>query len=73
MFLVSTSYSLSIWILRGVRPFVDFDPADKGRIYVKATKTLNVQVGKPSFLSDNFDDQYVLRFDSTARQEATKT
>ena len=57
--------------LRGGQPIVDFDVADKCRLYVTKMKAMNFQDDIPSNLIDNFRDQYVLVFDLTSMQDAT--
>ena len=59
-------------ILRGVQPFVDFDTADKCRLYVTTLKAMNFQDDVPSILIDDFKDHYVLVFDLTSMQDATE-
>ena len=51
---------------------VDFDAADNCRLYVTAMKTMTFQDGIPSILFQNFKDHYLLVFDLTSMQDATK-
>ena len=60
-----------IRILRGGQPIVDFDAADKCRLYVETMKAMNFQDDIPSIPIDNFKDHYVLVFDLTSMQDAT--
>ena len=59
-------------ILRGGQPIVDFDAADNCRLYVTTMKAMNSQDDIPSIPIDNFKDHYVLVFDLTSMQDATK-
>ena len=59
-------------ILRGGQLIVDFDAADNCRLYVTAMKAMNFQDDIPSIPIDNFEDHYVLVFDWTSMQDATK-
>ena len=61
-----------IGILRGGQPFVDFDTADNCRLYVTTMKAMNFQDDIPSISIDDFNDHYVLVFDLTSMQDATK-
>ena len=61
-----------IRILRGGRPIVDSDAADKCRLYVTTMNAMNSQDDIPSNPIDNFKDHYVLTFDLTSKQDATK-
>ena len=61
-----------IRILRGGQPIVDFDAADKCRLYVTTMKAMNSQDDIPSIPIDNFKDHYVLVFDLTSMQDATE-
>ena len=61
-----------IRILRGGQPIVDFDAAVNCRFYVTTMKTMNFQDDIPSIPIDNFKDHYVLVFELTSRQDATK-
>ena len=61
-----------IRILRGGQPFVDFDAADKCRLYVTTMKAMNFQADIPSIPIDNFKDHNVLVFDLTSMQDATE-
>ena len=61
-----------IIILRGCQPIVDFDAADNCRLYVTTIKAMNFQDDIPSVPIDNFEDHYVLMFDSTSMQDATE-
>ena len=58
--------------LRGGRPIVDNDSSDKCRLYVTTMKAMNFQDDTPSIPFDNFQDHYVLVFDLTSLQDATK-
>ena len=58
--------------LRGGQLFVDFDAADKCRLYVTTMKARNFQDDIPSIPIDNFKDHYVLVFDLTSMQDATE-
>ena len=60
-----------IRILRGGQPIVDFDAADKCRLYVTTRKAKNFQDDIPSIPIDNFKDHYVLVFDLTSMQDAS--
>ena len=59
-------------ILREGQPIVDFDAADKCRLYVTTMKVMNYQDDTPSIPIDNFKDHYVLVFDLTSMQDATE-
>ena len=61
-----------IRILRKGQPIVDFDTAEKCRLYVTTMKALNFQDDIPSIPIDEFKDHYVLVFDLTWMQDATK-
>ena len=61
-----------IRILRGGQPIVDFDTADKCRLYVTTMKAMNFQDDNPSIPIDDFKDHYVLVFDLTSMQDATE-
>ena len=54
-----------IRILRGGKPIVDFDAADKYRLYVTTMKTMNFRDDSPSNPPDNFRNHYVPVFDLT--------
>ena len=58
--------------LRRGQPIVDFDTADNCRLYVTTMKAMNFQDGIPSVPIDDFKDHYVLVFDLTSMQDATK-
>ena len=58
--------------LRGGQPIVDFDAADKCRLYVTTMKAMSFQDDIPSIPIDNFKDHYVLVFDLTSMQDATE-
>ena len=58
--------------LRGGQPIVDFDAADNCLFYVSTMKANNFQDDIPSIPIDNFKDHYVLVFDLTSMQDATK-
>ena len=57
---------------RGGQPIVDFDAADKCRLYVSTMKAMSFQDDIPSVPIDNFKDHYVLVFDLTSMQDATE-
>ena len=59
-------------ILRGGQQIVDFDAADKCRLYVTTMKAMNFQDEIPSIPIDYFKDHYVLVFHLTAMQDATE-
>ena len=59
-------------ILRRVQPIVDFDTADKCRLYVTTMKAKNFQDGIPSIPIDNIKHHYVLVFDLISMQDATE-
>ena len=61
-----------IRILRGGQPIVDFDTADNCCLYVTTMKAMNFQDDIPSIPIDDFKDHYVLVFDLTSMQDATK-
>ena len=61
-----------ISILRGAQLIVDFDTADKCRLYVTTMKAMNFQVEIPSRPIDGFKDHYVLVFDLTSMRDATE-
>ena len=61
-----------IRVLRGGQPIVDFDAADKFRLYVTTVKAMNFQDDIPSIPIENFKDHYVLVFDLTSMQDATE-
>ena len=61
-----------IRILRSGHPNVNFDAADKFRLYVATMKARNIQEDIPSISIDKFKDNYVLPVDFTSMQEATK-
>ena len=61
-----------IRILRGGQPTVDFDTADKCRLYVTTMKAMNFQDDITSIPIDDFKDHYVLVFDLTSMQDATE-
>ena len=58
--------------LRGGQPIVDFDTADKCRLYVTTMEAMNFQDDIPSIAIDDFKDHYVLVFDLTSMQDATE-
>ena len=58
--------------LRRGQPIVEFDTADNCRLYVTTMKAMNFQVDIPSNPIDDFKDHYVLLFDLTSMQDATK-
>ena len=57
-------------ILRRRQPFVYFDTADNGCLYVTTTKAMNFQDDFPSIPIDDFKNHYVLVFDLTSMQDA---
>ena len=61
-----------IRIFRGGQPMVDFDAADNCRLYFTTMKAMNFQGDIPSIPIDNYRDHYVLAFDLTSMQDATK-
>ena len=61
-----------IRILSGGPPFVDFDAADNCSPSVTTIKAMNFQDDIPSIAIDNFKDHYLLVFDLTSMQDATK-
>ena len=61
-----------IRILRGGQPIVDFDAANKCRLYVTTMKALNFHDHIPLIPNDNFKDHYVIAFDLTSMQDATE-
>ena len=52
---------------------MDFEAAEKCRLYVTTIRALNFQDGIPSIPSDNFKDHHVLVFDLTSMQYATES
>ena len=58
--------------LRGGQPIVDYDTADKYRLYVTTMKAMNFQDDIPSILFDKFQDHYLLEFDLMPMQDATE-
>ena len=61
-----------IRIVRGGRPIVDFDAADKSRFHVATMKTMNFQDDIPYFPFDIFKDHYLLVFDLTSTPDAAE-
>ena len=61
-----------IRILKAGQPIVDFDAADKCRLYLTKMKAMNFQDDIPSIRIDNFKDHYVLVFDLTSMQDDTE-
>ena len=61
-----------IRILRGGQPILDFDTADKCRLYVSTMKAMNFQDDFPLIPIDDFKDHYVLVFDLTSMQDASE-
>ena len=61
-----------IKILTGSQPIVDFVAADNCRFYITTMKLMNFQDDIPSIPTNNFKDHYVLVFDLTSMQDATK-
>ena len=61
-----------IKILRGGQPIVDFDTADKCRLYVTTMKVLNFQDDIPLIPIVDFKDHFVLVFDLISMQDATE-
>ena len=62
-----------IKILKGCQPIVDFDAADSCHLCVTTMNAMNFQDDIPSIPIDNFKDHYVLVFDLTSMQDATKS
>ena len=65
-------YLRNIRILRGGQRIVHHDTTDNCRLYVTTRKAMNFQDGMASIALDNFKDLYVLVFDLTSMQDATK-
>ena len=61
-----------IRILGGGQTIVDFDAADKCRLYVTTMNASNFQDDIPWIAIDNFKDHYVIVFDLTSMQDATE-
>ena len=61
-----------IRIFKGGQPTVYFDTADIFRLYVTTMKAMNFQYDIPSIPIDDFNDQYVLVFDLTSKQDAAE-
>ena len=61
-----------IRILTGGQLIVDFDAADKCRLYVTTMKAMNFQDDIPSIPIDDFKHHYVLVFDLTSMQDAAE-
>ena len=59
-------------ILGGGQPVVDFDTADRCRLYVTTMKAMNSQDEIPSIPIDDFKGHYLLVFDLTSMQDATE-
>ena len=59
-------------ITRGSQPFVESDAADNCRLNITTMKAMNFQDDIPSIPIVDFKDHYVLVFDLTSMQEATK-
>ena len=49
---------------------VDYDAADKFRLYVTTMKAMNFQYDIPSISTDKFKDHYVIVFDLTSMDDA---
>ena len=60
-----------ISILRVGQPIVDFDAADKCRLYITTIKAMDFQDVIVSIPIDNSKDHYVLEFDLISLQDAT--
>ena len=58
--------------LGGVQPIVDFVAADNCCLYVTTIKAMNIHDDTVSIPIDIFKDQYVLVFDLTSMQDASK-
>ena len=61
-----------IRILGGNQPIVDFDTADKFRLYVTTIKAMNFRGNLPSTSNKKFKDHYVLVFALISMQDAAK-
>ena len=61
-----------IKVFRRGQPIVDFDTAHKCRLYVTTMKAMNFQDDIPAIPFDDFKDHYVMVFDLTSMQDATK-
>ena len=61
-----------ILVLKGGQPIVDFDAADKCRLFVTTMKALKFPDDIPSIPIDNSKDYFVLVFDLTLMQDATE-
>ena len=61
-----------IRILRGGQPIVDFDAANKCRLYITSMKAMNFQDDIPPIPIDSFKNHYILLFDLTSMQDATE-
>ena len=61
-----------IGILRWGQPIVDFDTADKYRLYVTTMKAMNFLDDIPSTLIDDFKDHFMLVFELTSLQDANE-
>ena len=59
-------------LLRECQLIVDFDAADKCRLYVTTMRAMNFRDDIPSIPIDNFKGYYALVFDLTAMQVATE-
>ena len=59
-------------MLGGGQPIIDLDAADNCRLYVRKMKAVNFQDDIPSIPIDFFKEHYVLLFDLTSMQDATK-
>ena len=60
-------------ILRAGQPMVDFDAADKFRLYVTTMKAMNFQYDIPSISTGKFKVHYVIVFDLTSMDDATES
>ena len=59
-------------VLRRGQPVVDFDAANNCRLHVTTMEAMEFQDDIPSIPLDNFKDHYVLVFDLTSMQNASK-
>ena len=58
-------------ILRRGKPIVDFQAADKCRLFVTTVKAMNFQYDIPTIPTYNLKEHYVLVFDFNSMQDAT--
>ena len=59
-------------MLRGGQPIVDSNVADNCCLYVTTMEAMNFLGDIPSIPNDNFKDYYVLVFELSSMQDATK-